>query len=267
MTYQTDPNRTSTGSDPEIVAALPYIPAGGGGDRVGADPRDRQHPRDLRDRDRRVARDQPRPRGRPGRRRPRWPTPRPRRSRSSSGAGTWPSDPSGRRIPAAHRGGGPTATASLRHDPVVDVTVQAGPQRERHPLHKRRDVLLLVAPDRDLPGRCSRSSRSLYSLGISFFDWSQTTSSFTFIGLDNYRRPAARIRCSGRRSVNTAILVGRRASPSRWSWAPRSRCSSTCTCVARGSFAASSSCRCCSRPIVVGLMWRALLNPDWGIVN
>ncbi len=27
MTYQTDPNRTSTGSDPEIVAALPYIPA------------------------------------------------------------------------------------------------------------------------------------------------------------------------------------------------------------------------------------------------
>lgn len=26
MTYQTDPNRTSTGSDPEIVAALPYIP-------------------------------------------------------------------------------------------------------------------------------------------------------------------------------------------------------------------------------------------------
>lgn len=27
MTYQTDPNRISTGSDPEIVAALPYIPA------------------------------------------------------------------------------------------------------------------------------------------------------------------------------------------------------------------------------------------------
>lgn len=27
MTYQTDPNRISTGSDPEITAALPYIPA------------------------------------------------------------------------------------------------------------------------------------------------------------------------------------------------------------------------------------------------
>ena len=27
MTYQTDPNRISTGSDPEIVEALPYIPA------------------------------------------------------------------------------------------------------------------------------------------------------------------------------------------------------------------------------------------------
>jgi ABC-type glycerol-3-phosphate transport system substrate-binding protein len=27
MTYQTDPNRISTGSDPEIAAALPYIPA------------------------------------------------------------------------------------------------------------------------------------------------------------------------------------------------------------------------------------------------
>jgi len=27
MTYQTDPNRISTGTDPEIVAALPYIPA------------------------------------------------------------------------------------------------------------------------------------------------------------------------------------------------------------------------------------------------
>jgi multiple sugar transport system substrate-binding protein len=27
MSYQTDPNRISTGSDPEIVAALPYIPA------------------------------------------------------------------------------------------------------------------------------------------------------------------------------------------------------------------------------------------------
>ena len=27
MTYQTDPNRLSTGTDEEIVAALPYIPA------------------------------------------------------------------------------------------------------------------------------------------------------------------------------------------------------------------------------------------------
>jgi multiple sugar transport system substrate-binding protein len=27
MTYQTDPNRTSTGIDPEVIAALPYIPA------------------------------------------------------------------------------------------------------------------------------------------------------------------------------------------------------------------------------------------------
>ena len=50
MTYQTDPNRTSTGADPEIDGGAAVHPGGRRGHRERPDPRDREHPRDLRDR-------------------------------------------------------------------------------------------------------------------------------------------------------------------------------------------------------------------------
>ena len=52
MNYQTDPNRSSTGADPEIAAELPYIPAAVAAIESRTDPGGRQHPRDVRDRGR-----------------------------------------------------------------------------------------------------------------------------------------------------------------------------------------------------------------------
>lgn len=133
-----------------------------------------------------------------------------------------------------------------------------------HPLHTRRDVLLLVVPAAIYLVAFSVFPL-LYSLGISFFDWSQTTSTFTFIGLDNYARLAADP-VFWQASVNTAILVVAAVAIQvilgtalalffdlhlRGSW------------FVRGVLILPMLLT----PIVVGLMWRALLNPDWGMVN
>ncbi len=105
----------------------------------------------------------------------------------------------------------------------------------------------------------------LYSLGISFFDWSQTTSTFTFIGLDNYARLAADP-VFWQAVINTAVLVVAAVAIQvvlgtalalffdlhlRGSW------------FVRGVLILPMLLT----PVVVGLMWRALLNPDWGMVN
>jgi multiple sugar transport system permease protein len=136
--------------------------------------------------------------------------------------------------------------------------------RRSNPMHARRDVLLLVAPAA-LYLVVFSVFPLLYSLGISFFDWSQTTSTFTFIGLDNYARLAADP-VFWQAAVNTAILVIAAVAIQvvlgtalalffdlhlHGSW------------FVRGVLILPMLLT----PIVVGLMWRALLNPDWGIVN
>lgn len=136
--------------------------------------------------------------------------------------------------------------------------------RKGHPLHTRRDVLLLVAPAA-LYLAVFSVFPLIYSLGISFFDWSQTTSTFTFIGIDNYTRLAADP-VFWQATVNTAILVVAAVAIQvvlgtalalffdlhlRGSW------------FVRGVLILPMLLT----PIVVGLMWRALLNPDWGMVN
>lgn len=133
-----------------------------------------------------------------------------------------------------------------------------------HPLHNRRDVLLLTAPAVAYLLVFSVFPL-LYSLGISFFDWSQTSSTFTFIGLDNYTS-LFRDPVFWSALVNTAVLVAASILIQvvlgtalalffnlhlRGSW------------IVRGVLILPMLLT----PVVVGLMWRALLNPDWGIVN
>ncbi len=140
----------------------------------------------------------------------------------------------------------------------------SGGRRSSHPLHRRRDVLLLVAPTAVYLVVFSVFPL-IYSLGISFFDWSQTTSSFTFIGLDNYRDLIADP-IFWQAATNTAILVIASIAIQvvlgtalalffdlhlRGSW------------FVRGVLILPMLLT----PVVVGLMWRALLNPDWGMVN
>jgi multiple sugar transport system permease protein len=133
-----------------------------------------------------------------------------------------------------------------------------------HPLHARRDVLLLIAPTVVYLIVFSVFPL-LYSLGISFFEWSQITRSFTFVGLQNYQElidDPVFLQSVG----NTAILVGLGVALQ----------------VVLGTALAlffDLHLRGMSfvrgvlilpmllTPIVVGLMWRALLNPEWGMVN
>ncbi len=140
----------------------------------------------------------------------------------------------------------------------------SGGERRRNPLHTRRDVLLLVAPTAVYLLLFSVFPL-IYSLGISFFDWSQTTSSFTFIGLDNYTDLLGDP-VFWQAAINTAVLVLASISIQvvlgtalalffnmhlRGSW------------LVRGVLILPMLLT----PVVVGLMWRALLNPDWGMVN
>jgi multiple sugar transport system permease protein len=133
-----------------------------------------------------------------------------------------------------------------------------------HPLHRRRDVLLLVAPVVAYLFAFSLFPL-LYSLAVSFFEWSQVESTFSFIGLGNYQELIADP-VFWEASVNTAILmvagvaiqlvVGTALAiffdtQLRGSW------------IVRGVLILPMLLT----PIVVGLMWRAMLNPDWGIVN
>jgi multiple sugar transport system permease protein len=133
-----------------------------------------------------------------------------------------------------------------------------------HPLHMRRDVLLLLVPT-VLYLLAFSLFPLVYSLGISFFDWSQQTRTFTFVGLENYQAllsDAVFLESIG----NTAILVGLGVTIQ----------------VVLGTILALFFdlhlrgmglvrgvliLPMLLTPIVVGLMWRAMLNPEWGVVN
>lgn len=140
----------------------------------------------------------------------------------------------------------------------------ATPNDSGHPLHQRRDVLLLVSPV-VLYLLVFSLFPLLYSLAISFFRWDQIESTFHFIGLQNFQELFADP-VFWQASGNTAILVVAGVAIQlvlgtalalffdlhlRGSW------------FVRGVLILPMLLT----PIVVGLMWRALLNPDWGMVN
>jgi multiple sugar transport system permease protein len=133
-----------------------------------------------------------------------------------------------------------------------------------HPLHRRRDIALLVSPVIVYLVVFSVFPL-LYSLAISFAEWDQIESTFHFIGLGNYQELVADP-VFWQATGNTALLVGVGVaiqlvigtalaiffdSQLKGAW------------VVRGVLILPMLLT----PIVVGLMWRAMLNPDWGIVN
>jgi multiple sugar transport system permease protein len=131
-------------------------------------------------------------------------------------------------------------------------------------MHRRRDVWLLVSPVIVYLVVFSLFPL-VYSLAISFFDWDQVRATFDFIGLANYQELIADP-VFWQATGNTAILVVAGVSIQivlgtalalffdlhlRGSW------------FVRGVLILPLLLT----PIVVGLMWRAMLNPNWGIVN
>ncbi len=141
---------------------------------------------------------------------------------------------------------------------------RAGVPAGRNPFVAHRDVLLLAGPAVAYLIIFSVFPL-LYSLTISFFQWDQIASSFSFIGLDNFANMAADP-VFWQATVNTALLTGLGVAIQvvigtalalffnlhlRGSW------------FVRGVLVLPMLLT----PIVVGLMWRALLNPDWGIIN
>ncbi len=141
---------------------------------------------------------------------------------------------------------------------------RAGIPAGRNPFVAHRDVLLLTGPAVAYLIIFSVFPL-LYSLTISFFQWDQIASSFSFIGLDNFANMAADP-VFWQATVNTALLTGLGVAIQvvigtalalffnlhlRGSW------------FVRGVLVLPMLLT----PIVVGLMWRALLNPDWGIIN
>jgi multiple sugar transport system permease protein len=143
-------------------------------------------------------------------------------------------------------------------------TTRPAKQSDQHPLHQRRDVLLLLVPTIAYLVVFSLFPL-LYSLGISFFRWDQLTTSFTFIGLDNFTTIAGDP-IFREAVVNTALMtiggvviqvaLGTALAlffdlHLRGSW------------LVRGILVLPMLLT----PVVVGLMWRIVLNPDWGIVN
>jgi multiple sugar transport system permease protein len=140
----------------------------------------------------------------------------------------------------------------------------AGTMPEGHPLHQRRDVLLLVSPVVVYLVVFSLFPL-LYSLAISFFRWDEIESTFHFIGLGNYQELFADP-VFWQATGNTAVLVLAGVALQLFIG----------TCLAifldlqlRGMWFVRGVLvlPMLLTPVVVGLMWRAMLNPNWGIVN
>jgi multiple sugar transport system permease protein len=134
----------------------------------------------------------------------------------------------------------------------------------RSPLHTRRDVLLLVGPAVAYLVAFSLFPL-LYSLTISFFRWDQVGSRFEFYGLGNYADLLGDD-VFWQATINSAVMTGLGVAIQvllgtalalffdlrlRGSW------------FVRGVLVLPMLLT----PVVVGLMWRALLNPDWGMIN
>lgn len=138
------------------------------------------------------------------------------------------------------------------------------PGLSRSPLHSRRDLLVLVAPAIVYLVAFSLFPL-LYSLTISLFRWDQVRSRFDFVALGNFASLAA----DGvfwQATVNSAIMtsagVGIQVilgTALALFFDLRLRGAS----FVRGVLILPMLLT----PVVVGLMWRALLNPDWGLVN
>ena len=134
----------------------------------------------------------------------------------------------------------------------------------RSPLHTRRDVALLIAPALAYLLLFSLFPL-LYSLAIAFFKWDQVGSSFAFYGLGNFRdlvadpvfwQAAANSAVMTALGVAIQVVLGTALAlffdiRLRGSW------------FVRGVLVLPMLLT----PVVVGLMWRALLNPDWGMIN
>lgn len=145
----------------------------------------------------------------------------------------------------------------------MDAARVAGPIA-RNSLRPRRDVGLLLAPAIGYLLVFSLFPL-LYSLAISFFRWDQVASSFQFYGLGNFTNLAADP-VFWQAGVNSAVMTGLGVLIQvvlgtalalffdlrlRGSW------------FVRGILVLPMLLT----PVVVGLMWRALLNPDWGMIN
>lgn len=131
-------------------------------------------------------------------------------------------------------------------------------------LQPSRDVLILLGPAVVYLIAFSLFPL-IYSLYISFTDLGAADSSGSFIGLANYAELLSD-EFFWNASVNTVVMVGAAVTIQvalgtalalffnlhlRGSW------------LVRGALILPMLLT----PIVVGVMWRALLNPDWGIVN
>ena len=140
-------------------------------------------------------------------------------------------------------------------------TARAEVPAVRHPLHARRDVLILVGPAVAYLVAFSLFPL-LYSLTISFFKWDQIASRFEFYGLGNFSDLVADP-VFWQATVNTAVMTGLGVTIQvllgtalalffnlhlRGSW------------LVRGVLVLPMLLT----PIVVGLMWRALLQPRLG---
>jgi multiple sugar transport system permease protein len=132
------------------------------------------------------------------------------------------------------------------------------------PLHERRYVALLLAPVLVYLIVFSVFPL-LYSLAVSFFRWDAIETTFHFVGLANIQELISDP-VFWQASGNTAVLVIAAVSIQlvlgtalaiffdlqlRGSW------------FVRGVLILPMLLT----PVVVGLMWRAMLNPNWGIVN
>ncbi len=142
--------------------------------------------------------------------------------------------------------------------------IPARPARRAAPTHGRRDVLLLLGPC-VLYLVAFSVFPLVYSLYVALSDYDQVSGDFTFVGLDNFRE----LFTSGefwQATRNTAIftfggvalqvLIGTLLA---LFFDQRLRGAA----LVRGILILPMLLT----PVVVGLMWRALLNPDWGMVN
>jgi len=147
---------------------------------------------------------------------------------------------------------------------MAATAVEARARRRVAPSQGRRDVVLLLGPC-VLYLLAFSIFPLVYSLYVALCDYDQVTGDFTFIGLGNFRelfsssefwqatRNTAIFTLGG---VTLQVLLGTALA---LFFDQRLRGSA----LVRGILILPMLLT----PIVVGLMWRALLNPDWGLLT